>query len=94
MSVIKVILPLIEIPDGSLVTKITGRKEYTVQSTIKVHGLPSTSEIKSDGVKFLVSEDGTGNINAHVNTFEVLWHVNKHEVEALLDILGVDRYMC
>lgn len=68
---IKVILPLASIPNGSLVTKRTGAKEYKVVNEIRIYGdRPQT--IKAEGgARFLMANDGS--VCALSGETEVVW---------------------
>lgn len=82
-----VLLPISEVPDGMTVTKRTGKKEYTLKSSIKIHGnlkdKISTQEIKAEsGTRFLVASEG-GGINAVSETMEVLVQMNQNGLLAL-----------
>ena len=79
----KVLLPAGQIPDGTVVTKRTGTKPYTLKESVKVYGEPSQrQEIKGDGVRFLVSADG--GINAVSETVELLAELDDDEIQELL----------
>ncbi len=71
----KVIQSLKNIPEGSIVTKITGNKEYIVRSSIKIYG-DKPQELKAqDGTRFLVANDGS--ISCLHGETELAWHVTE-----------------
>lgn len=73
----KVILPLKDIPDGSIVTKITGNKEYIIRSELRIIG-DENQIIHSNGVKFLIPQSmSTSSISAINWDKEMIWHVEE-----------------
>ncbi len=85
--IMKILMAAQDIPLGSIVTKRTGDKLYTVREGIKIYGTPeqqSTREIKcDDGTRFLISE--TGDISIVSNDTELLWHVSDEDLYSYLD---------
>ena len=89
----KVILPVKDVPIGSIVTKPTGEKEYTVRKTIKIYGLSKEldpQEMMSDGVRFLVSDNG--DLTAIQENKEVAWNVDPADLYSYLyQLLHMDN---
>ena len=77
---IAVLLPAMDIPLDSTVTKRTGEKEYTLRDRLRIYGEEnSPKEIKAaDGSRFLVSENGDANVVS--GTTKLLWHVEEEEL--------------
>ena len=82
---IKIILPAAEIPDGSIVTKRTGSKQYTLQSVIKYYDLEGKCrEIKTeDSVKLLISDNGS--INAVSPETELVWETTFDDLQYMYE---------
>lgn len=79
---IKVIRKIRDIPDGEVVTKITGKKEYTISRCLKIYSdeEKGVREIKAEGGHaFLISEPN-GNINSYNAGKEVLHHTTIHDL--------------
>jgi len=75
----KVLIEVGSIPDGAVVTKRTGEKEYNLYSTIKFYALKGLQDVKAiDGAKFLCADDG--NISIVSETTVVCWHVEEQEL--------------
>lgn len=82
----KVILRASEIPDESTVTKLTGKKEYILRSSVKIYGTVPVQEIKAElGAKFIVSENG--NVNAIPGTVELVVKLDRYQIIELLEDL-------
>ena len=84
---LKVILPAARIPEGKIITKVTGTKQYTILSSIKIHSADSasiqSSEVKAvEGVKFLV--DRKGSFTAIPDTLELLTELDIDEIHKLI----------
>ena len=77
----KVILPAQSIPDGSTVTKVTGRKLCKLVNTVKIYG-EHKEEVVVQGCKFLISD---GNINAIPALTELIWIVEELELLRYLE---------
>lgn len=72
-DVLKVIVEARHLEDGTIVSKKTGQKEYTIKRSIKIYG-ENRQEIKSDADNiFLVDSDG--NINQIKDSTELLAHI-------------------
>lgn len=73
---IKAILPADQIPFGSIVTKLNGTIQYTLQDRIRVFTEgQSIQEIRAtDGVRFIVRP--TGDANAVGGGTELVWNVD------------------
>ncbi len=76
----KMILPLKEIPKGVKVTKIKGEKIYKVVEEITVYNEDHSKLVipAEKGSVFLV--DKNGNINAISSDIEVVWLATKEEL--------------
>lgn len=87
----KVILEAKDIPDNSLVTKITGDKKYRLKNDLKVYNAGSNGveiQVRTDGnVKFLISEDSRYSTIIEAVPFckELLWDVNDWDLFSYLD---------
>jgi hypothetical protein len=95
----KMILPVSEVPLNSIVTKITGEKQYRVRDEFKFWKGESRSSTNSEvsnekdiqvveaqkGARFLVPLDG-GDISAVDSTYEILWRCDRNELIDYLDI--------
>lgn len=83
----KVLIPAKDIPLGSIVTKKTGDKPYTIREGVKIYGTveqQTTREIKcDDGTRFLVS--AAGDINIVNSDTELLWHVCDDDLYFYMD---------
>jgi hypothetical protein len=84
----KIILPASDIPLGSIVTKRTGEKQYTIRNKIRIfneNGIEK--EITSnDGTRFLVNKNGDANV-INSNT-ELVWYTDK---STLINFLECDE---
>jgi hypothetical protein len=70
---IKVILPIKELPEDSVVTKLTGTKKYRVRKDIRVYSQTGSLQTISaeGGSRLLLAENGDSNaINGDT---EVIW---------------------
>lgn len=75
---IKIIIQAENIKDGTVVTKITGKKEYIIRRNIKIYG-DNRKEIKcDDGFIFLV--DSNGNIDMISNDKELLVQIEPEDL--------------
>lgn len=83
--VCRLIVPAATIPEGSRVTKRTGRKIYVLRRVIKVFNTDNTnSEMRAhNGAVYLV--DDRGNINAYDGSTELVWHIALEELRYLLE---------
>lgn len=83
---LKVIMPAHEIPEGSIVTKRTGQKEYILKKKIVVYADKNISSaaitLEAQDVRYLVSD---GAINAISSTLELVWNTNISELHRHLD---------
>lgn len=91
---VKMILAAGDIPDESRVRKKTGEKWYTLRSEISIYGVPGGLRpqvivIKTPGVKFLVSDEGTVNAVPDTSELVVEWTAD-HVVEFLQDFTSGD----
>ena len=79
---LKLLLPAKDIPDESIVTKLTGEKRYVIRSFIKIFGGTNhTNEIKcDDNTKFILSIDIFPSINAISGETALLWEVESDEL--------------
>jgi len=80
---LKVLLPLRDVPLLTTVTKRTGRKEYLVKGAIHIHGTTPQVIEAEEGVLFLVSK--AGEINAVPDTTEVIADLADCEVMQILE---------
>lgn len=82
----KLLVSLYEVPNGAIVTKRTGEKNYTVQRSLRIftEGESGLKEVKCDsGFVFLVQNNG--DVNAVIESKEVCWHASEQDVRNLLD---------
>jgi hypothetical protein len=93
MEIFKLIIPLTCVPNNGIITKINGKKEYTVKKDLRIYtegehpDMDKYREIKCDeGFVFLISS--SGDINACMGTREVCWHANRYELQNILDELS------
>jgi hypothetical protein len=88
MERIGVILPARDIPEGSVVTKVTGTKKYTISSSVKFYGDERFPHVKTDGtVRFLLSE---GDVNVVSQSLELKWEVSPQELVDYFRDAGVE----
>lgn len=84
-NILEVILPLGEIPDDSLVRKISGEKLFTVTRQLRIFSEdPTKSQIIKceDGSAFLTSCDNIGgeiNISTYSYNKKLVWIVDKQQ---------------
>lgn len=89
-SVFKVIIQASHLEDGTIVTKKTGQKEYTLRRSIKIYG-ENRQEIKCDADNiFLVDSDG--NINQITESTELLAQISADNLYYDLDSFLNDDY--
>ena len=86
----KVIMPVGEVPDGSVVTKRTGEVRYVVHDKYSMFAVDKNVEFKMDGCKILTpaSSQTTFGINAIANDKEVVWITDS---ETLLNFLEMQE---
>lgn len=89
-NVFKVIVQASNLEDGSIVTKKTGQKEYTVKRRIKIYG-ENRQEIKCD-VDNIFLVDADGNINQIKDSTELLLHVSAYNLHYDLDLFLNEYY--
>lgn len=85
-SLISIQIEVGRVPEGSLVKKIRGEKEYAVRRVLKVHSAKQgedPQEIKGDGCSFLVSD--TGYINSIPDTTVVVWRASLNTIAGVYD---------
>lgn len=79
-NIYQLIISLKDIPDGEVVRKVTGEKEYFVKRNLKIFTdsqTPVNKEIKCDnGCIFLIPEDG--NICMYGEEKQMVWLVDRH----------------
>lgn len=87
---LRILLPAGEIPSGSVVTKRTGEKEYTLVQEVTIYGPEKNQEriIKSDeNSRFL--DSGNGQFNAVGSQTLLLWRAERWELQEYLE--GADQ---
>ena len=96
MTLMRVIMPAKDIPDGARVTKKTGMVQYILRRELRVfhdkHKDAEATLLKAqDGSVFLLG--GEGDINAYDRDTELVWFAPVEELATMLeDILeGVPR---
>ena len=83
----KIILPVKEIPIGSVVTKVNGTKRYEVNRVLKIYGDVAgvPKEIKLDiNARFLIPMDGLTSINVIDGETEVVWDADCNQIQSYL----------
>jgi hypothetical protein len=83
MKTLRVLLPAVQVPCGSVVTKKAGIKEYTIKDTIKIYHTQWIQEVKSLGMVFLVAKGG--DINAIAATAMVLAELTLAQIKELME---------
>jgi hypothetical protein len=76
-NMMKLLIPIKDVPEGERVTKKTGEKLYTVRDRIRIFSddVNVRKEIKADdGVRFLVNDNG--DVNAVDAKSEYIWYVD------------------
>lgn len=84
----KVILPVKQIPDGGIVTKINGTKTYEVRNTIRIFGdTPDRAQtiVADANTRFLIASDSSPSICAIDGATELVWDAPE---ELLYQMLG------
>jgi len=81
---LKLILQAAKIPEGSVVTKIRGQKEYVIRDKIIVYGEEGIRRemVAKGGARFLANP--TGDLNAVNGDVELVW---------LLEVWELDRFL-
>jgi hypothetical protein len=83
----RIVVPLCEVPDGGIVTKVHGAKKHTVRRVLRVYGIdnmPLLPPIKcEEGCAFLVQENGDA--NAMSGHKDVIWHADEDDLQHLLN---------
>jgi hypothetical protein len=70
---------------GKTVTKITGKKEYTINKSITIHNEKGGHQIiEEKGTVFLLSNDGNLNISAISSNKKLLWTTSYKELQEFL----------
>lgn len=84
-----VVLKAEKIPDGTIVRKLTGSKEYKLRRTLKIYG-EMREEIQSEGICFLVDANG---INAYRDDkeFAIDFDTTTDAIEFLQEIKAADH---
>jgi len=81
---IKVIMPVGDIPLGTTVTKLTGKKEYLIRDEFRIYEDDSNYAVTAkSGTRFMVSDDG--NVECVPADYEALWHVDAETLMNYLD---------
>lgn len=79
-NVYEIIVSLKQVPDGAIVRKITGEKEYIVKRNLKIFTdaqTPVNKEIKCDNeCVFLIPNDG--NICMYSESKKMIWITDRH----------------
>jgi len=76
--IMKVVLAARFIPEGAIVTKVTGQKEYKLTSEIKFYGEGAPENVTADkNIRFLVND---GQINIITADKELMWRVEANEL--------------
>lgn len=90
-QIVKMIVPLRDVPNDSTVTKRTGTCLHTVVDKIRFYGSGKerkVNEVKAEeGVRFLVAKDNAGAISVLPGHVEVVWHAFLYEAR---EYLGCD----
>lgn len=80
---IEILLRVSKIPDGSIVTKVTGEKQYTLKREIRIYGDGEFRSIKADlDTAFLVAADTINAVPGDMNLKVVM---TKEEAIELLE---------
>ena len=76
----KMIMKAGEIPDGTIVTKITGSYKYIVQREINIYG-ENPQTIKTEGTVFLIPQSNSSklSINCYPNDKEFMVHMTDEQ---------------
>ena len=87
---LKLIVPAGDLPDGAVVTKVTGQKKFVIKRVLTIYYEPSAGPAENKrtipaeaGCVFLV--DGDGNANAVGAEKEVKWVVGLDQLNYLHD---------
>lgn len=90
----RVIMTAGEIPTGSVVTKVTGKKAYRLHEVVNVYSKHpdtcSAQKLSHDGVRFLMDMEGLY-IEAIPATLELSWEVDSDDLMHHLQREADDR---
>lgn len=83
----KVILPVRDIPDHATVTKLAGTKKYVLKGDIRVYDLQGDPRVISayGDSKFLVDAQGASDPCAVSGDKEMVWHAAECRLRAFLE---------
>lgn len=62
MDTLRVLLPAGQVPCGSVITKRTGTKEYTIRDSIRIHHKGWVQVIRSVGLRYLIAKGSDINV--------------------------------
>lgn len=83
MTHFTLIIPVKDVPVDSVITKVTGSKEYKVKDSVRIFSdkIEDRQEIKAQpGVRFICAMTTPGDINAIGGDTNVAWTVSKEEL--------------
>lgn len=92
-SILKIVMNAIDIPEGSIVTKKTGEKRYTLKNKIRVYtdGVKLENKIELD-IEGCFIVDTIGNINQINPDSQLAWEVTIQELRELIEEIYEGEY--
>lgn len=87
----RILLPAGEIPDGEVVTKKTGEKEYVLRHKIEIFGLPGPMTFEANDSVVFLSDMELGKFNAVSRDTLLLWKLEEEELYQWLHDREMER---
>ena len=87
----RILLPAGEIPDGEVVTKRTGEKEYILKHKVEIFGLPGPMVFESNDDVVFLSDMELGKFNAVSRDTLLMWKLEEEDMLSWLHDRDMER---